>query len=177
MRESVFSSLGPLIEGSRCLDLFAGTGAYGLEALSRGADSVIFVENHTKALQALEVNRLAVLKSLEPAKPASSIAKADVFQWCAHAQVDIIFVDPPYSFLEKQGLLLLKRIADWLQNTPQARIILEAPGDWQSPQCQGIECIKRLGKTGKLEPSALIYACTKKDSAPTPRSEDGGFNP
>ncbi|MCB0386966.1 MAG: RsmD family RNA methyltransferase, partial [Bdellovibrionales bacterium] len=84
MREAVFSSLGPLVEGSRCLDLFAGTGAYGLEALSRGATAVSFVENDTKALRALKTNQDTVLKSLN-LQPGNKIqtSKADVFTWNA----------------------------------------------------------------------------------------------
>lgn len=158
MRESVFSSLGLVVESSHCLDLFAGTGAYGLEALSRGAKTVTFVENSAKALRLLEINKQAVLKSLElEAESSTQAAQADVFRWNPTQRVDLIFADPPYSLLEKQGEALLGQLALWLEPTPGARIILEAPGGWQAPDIEGIECIKRLGKSGRLEPSVLIY--------------------
>lgn len=159
MRESVFSSLGLLIQASHCLDLFAGTGAYGLEALSRGAKTVTFVENNARVLRALEANKQAVLKSLgfETENPTKT-AQADVFKWKPAQRVDLIFADPPYALLEKQGEALLKQIVLWLEPAPGARIILEAPGGWQPTDIEGIECIKRLGKSGRLEPSVLIFS-------------------
>ena len=54
IRETLFNWLGPTIEGSRCLDLFAGSGALGLEALSRGASEVVFVERSAQAVRVLE---------------------------------------------------------------------------------------------------------------------------
>ena len=158
MRESVFSSLGLVVESSHCLDLFAGTGAYGLEALSRGAKTVTFVENNAKVLRVLDTNKQAVLKSLKlDAEGSTQTAQADVFRWKPAQRMDLIFADPPYSLLEKQGEALLKQLALWLEPTPGARIILEAPGGWQPADIEGIKCIKRLGKKGKLEPSVLIY--------------------
>ena len=158
MRESVFSSLGPRVEGAHCLDLFAGTGAYGLEALSRGAASVTFVEQDAKALRILESNRKTVLKSLGmETKHSTHIAKADVFQWNSAQPVDLIFVDPPYSLLEKRGRNLLEKLASWIGPSAQARIIFEAPGDWEPPEIESLECMKRLGKKGRNEPSAIIY--------------------
>src|SRR5210317_1086641 len=64
MREAVFSSLGQRIEEALVLDIFAGSGSYGLEALSRGAKSVLFVDKHPQAVIALQQNLAVVLKSL-----------------------------------------------------------------------------------------------------------------
>src|SRR5277367_393404 len=64
MRQSVFSSLGALVEGARFVDLFAGSGAYGLEAFSRGASGGTFVERNAKASACLRTNIAAVCRSM-----------------------------------------------------------------------------------------------------------------
>ena len=74
MRQAVFSSLAALVPGATCLDLFAGTGSYGLEALSRGAEKVVFVERNPKALGCLRRNLAAVERSL--GSPLASAGRA-----------------------------------------------------------------------------------------------------
>ena len=64
MRQAAFSSLGALVTGAQFLDLFAGSGAYGLEALSRGAAGGVFVEKNAKAAACVRQNLAAVCKSL-----------------------------------------------------------------------------------------------------------------
>ena len=113
LRETLFNILGPRVEGSRFLELFAGTGAIGIEALSRGAALVVFVENHSAAVRLIREN----LSSLEitsearviPSKVSTAIAKlqnepADTF--------DFIFFDPPYSNEADYGATL-----DLLENS------------------------------------------------------------
>ena len=68
MREALFSSLGTRIEGARIADLFAGTGSYGLEAMSRGASGGIFVENSSVVVACLKKNLSAVSKAAAPKK-------------------------------------------------------------------------------------------------------------
>jgi 16S rRNA (guanine966-N2)-methyltransferase len=91
LRESLFSILQPELPGCRFVDLFAGTGAVGLEALSRGAERVVFVEIASKAVDvlrdniaSLKANRVTVLK--QPVKRALRGLEAD-----------IVFLDPPYE--------------------------------------------------------------------------------
>src|SRR6201984_2147335 len=72
LRETLFNILGPRVAGSRFLDLFAGTGAVGIEAISRGATSAVFVENHPAAVRLIREN----LASLEIATEARIIATA-----------------------------------------------------------------------------------------------------
>ena len=80
--------------GARVLDLFAGTGALGIEALSRGAASVMFVENDRQAISAIERN-------LAQTGLSGRIRKQDVFDFLSHASTaephDLIFADPPYD--------------------------------------------------------------------------------
>jgi len=94
VKGAIFSSLGDLIIGARVLDLFAGSGALGIEALSRGAASATFVENERRAVAAIERN-------LERTKLAGEVQPMDVFRfldrWAAAGTYDLIFADPPYA--------------------------------------------------------------------------------
>jgi 16S rRNA (guanine966-N2)-methyltransferase len=92
MREAIFSSLGAAVEGRAVLDLYAGTGAFGLEALSRGAASVTFVEQDRRALSALRKNIEAVgLGGRVVADDVSRALRSEP------AGFELAFVDPPYA--------------------------------------------------------------------------------
>jgi 16S rRNA (guanine966-N2)-methyltransferase len=97
VREAVFNALYSLddpIEGATVLDLFAGTGALGLEALSRGAAAATFVEHHRSATTALTAN----IETLGFAGVAT-VVRADARRWLANApHFDVAFLDPPYDF-------------------------------------------------------------------------------
>jgi len=98
LRETLFNILGPRVEGSRFLDLFAGTGAVGIEAISRGATSAILVESHYAAVRLIREN----LASLEIKAEARIIASAvnpalEKLQKERAAVFDFIFLDPPYA--------------------------------------------------------------------------------
>ena len=91
-REAVFSILGGDIVGARVLDLYAGSGSLGLEALSRGAAEAVFVERGDKALDALRRN-------VEAVALGGRIVAGDVAGFLRHhgGEHDIVFVDPPYA--------------------------------------------------------------------------------
>lgn len=95
VREAIFNALGSagLIEGALVADLFAGTGAIGIEALSRGASHCTFVERDRSALRALEEN----IDTLDLGS-RSRILRADAGPAATTLDVDIAFVDPPYEF-------------------------------------------------------------------------------
>jgi len=104
LRETLFNVLGALVTDSRFLDLFAGTGAVGIEALSRGAREAIFVEKHAPATALIKKN----LESLEIRKGARVFTsdallalKRLVEELTARARVDILFLDPPYAEKEQ----------------------------------------------------------------------------
>lgn len=95
VRAAWLESLGDTVRGARVLDLFAGSGALGLEALSRGAASVDFVENGAAALHSLKAN-VAALRATKKTR----IFKRDVLPWVqalASDAYDIAFVDAPYG--------------------------------------------------------------------------------
>jgi 16S rRNA (guanine966-N2)-methyltransferase len=91
-REGLFSSLGEASAGARVLDLYAGSGSLGLEALSRGASSAVFVERGRAALAALRANVAAV-------GLGGQVVAADVDAYLERAvgPFDLVFVDPPYA--------------------------------------------------------------------------------
>jgi len=76
VRETLFNWLAPSIQGARCLDLFAGTGALGFEALSRGATQVVFVENSRRAIEAIE-NSAKKLGAKEAVVPTRHLPTTD----------------------------------------------------------------------------------------------------
>lgn len=104
VREAVFSSLlsRSALEGARVLDLFAGSGAMGIEALSRGAGAATFVESDPRAVAAIEANLAATGLVAD-----ATVAKADVLAFLKRAAGtwDIAFVDPPYEFRRWPWLL------------------------------------------------------------------------
>jgi 16S rRNA (guanine966-N2)-methyltransferase len=92
LRETLFNWLMPWIGGARCLDLFAGTGALGIEALSRGAAEAVFVERDAALATALRAN-LARLKT------AGEVAEVPALDWLRRTPrpFDIVFLDPPFD--------------------------------------------------------------------------------
>lgn len=108
IREAVFSSLGARLVGARVLDLFAGTGALGLEAASRGAVSVLFVENGRGAAECLERNLATFQRNREVAcafSVARSAVEAQLRKLASAGETfSLIFADPPYG-QEAQELL------------------------------------------------------------------------
>jgi len=98
LRETLFNILGPRIAGSRFLDLFAGTGAVGIEAVSRGAAFVAFVERHQPAARLIGEN-LALLGISEGVRLVTSDVLAAIAKLNAErsAPFDFIFLDPPYA--------------------------------------------------------------------------------
>ena len=100
VKAAIFSSLGQEIINARVLDLFAGTGALGIEALSRGAASALFVEENAQAIAAIERN-------LKRTKLQGAIRRQDVFAFLRSSQsrqpFEIIFADPPYEKTKSGG--------------------------------------------------------------------------
>jgi len=97
LRETLFNILGPRVEGSRFLDLFAGTGALGIEAISRGAIAAVFAENHPAAVRLIRENLAALEINVEARIIASAVAPALAkLQSERAAAFDFIFLDPPY---------------------------------------------------------------------------------
>jgi len=104
VRTSLFSILGDSVVGARVADLFAGSGALGIEALSRGAAYCCFVENARPALAALKDN-LAKTRLAASAEILSCDAFAAVPQLEARGPFDLVLLDPPYRLLDERNPL------------------------------------------------------------------------
>jgi 16S rRNA (guanine966-N2)-methyltransferase len=156
MREAVFSSLGERVKSARFLDLFAGSGSYGLEATSRGAAGGLFVEKHPQAVEALNRNIQAVLKSLgNPDGLTLKVIRRDAMRFSSAERFDLIFMDPPYDLARSRGNELLKLVRELLNPDEPALLVYELPGDLGLP-ANGWNCLRRIGKTGTNEPSIAI---------------------
>lgn len=125
IRETLFNWLAPDIKGAHCLDLFAGSGALGLEALSRGAESSLLLEKHAGAAQQLNIN----LQLLQAGN--GRVEQADSLHWLKQQQpphpFDIIFIDPPFALNLWEPIAAALEDHHWLSD--EAVIYLEAPRD------------------------------------------------
>ena len=131
VKEALFSILGDRISGAAMLDLFAGTGAIGIEALSRGAARVMFVESHTASLKLLKTNlqQCGLLGNTEVYPGESRM----FFQHAARNGLtfDIIFADPPYR--DDSVSMLLPLLGQSAMILPHTAVILEHPTKHQIP--------------------------------------------
>ena len=154
LRESVFNSLAAFIPGARVLDLFAGTGSYALESLSRGARSAVCVDRATADV--IRANAAAVAKSMGLAELPLEVVTGDALAFTpAAADSDLIFIDPPWELWEREAEALAQAAARAAAPGDDARLILEAPGGFTVPIPEGWRLHKVLGK-GKGQPAATI---------------------
>jgi 16S rRNA (guanine966-N2)-methyltransferase len=118
VREALFSMLGD-VDGARVLDLYAGSGALGIEALSRGAASATFVDNDPRAVAALRRN-------LDAVGTEAQVRRQDALRFLSSARgaFDLVFIDPPYDSAVRVAGPLSERLPVVL--TRQARIVTES---------------------------------------------------
>ena len=104
VRETLFNWLGQDLDGKTCLDLFAGSGALGFEAASRGAEPVVMIEQDAVALAALKANAAALQAT------GVQIVRGDALHFArsANQRFDVVFVDPPYraGWIERMASFL-----------------------------------------------------------------------
>ena len=135
IRETVFNWLTPHLAGARCLDLFAGTGALGLEALSRGAADVLFIETSPIAVRSLLKN----IASLQATN--ATVRRADAVNYLQHPgadQFEIVFLDPPFTddlhgdlckLLDESSILATDALVYIEEDRAKPEVAL--PPDWQ----------------------------------------------
>lgn len=147
VREAIFNLLvnggyGNPLSGARVLDLFAGTGALGLEALSRGATHTTFVENGKAALTLLTRN-IALMR----AEAETTILRRDIRALGPNpgAPFDVVFLDPPYGKGLGEAALDAARIGNWL--APQALIVWEEGSAPSLPAGFTLEDSRKYGDT------------------------------
>jgi 16S rRNA (guanine966-N2)-methyltransferase len=166
MRQAVFSSLASRVPGARFLDLFAGSGAYGLEALSRGAQGGAFVEKNTKAAACIRQNIAAVCKSLRRDEADLQVVNADAITVGLELAgvPDLVFIDPPYEEIPALAAGLFARVSERLAGHPDPVVVFEMPGELTLAPV-GWTCVKRLGK-GVRQPTVCFFKPDRGGPAP-----------
>lgn len=157
MRQAVFSSLGARVEGARFADLFAGSGAYGLEAFSRGAAGGTFVERNAKAAACLRRNIAAVCRSVGRGEGELAVVEADALSvpTGVGAFPDLVFADPPYDLIGEVALSLFAKLSMSLPQDWSGLVVFEMPGE-AVLEPAGWSLLRRLGR-GARNPSAAFF--------------------
>jgi 16S rRNA (guanine966-N2)-methyltransferase len=166
VKEAMFASLQPVVPGARVLDLFAGSGALGLEALSRGAVSVTFVERDRKALEVIRRNIGTVgLPGTEVvAQPVARALAGDL----PGGPFDLVLADPPYRLPKAELAALLTALLEHLATT--ATVMLERPArDGTPPWPAGL----RQGDPRRYGDTALHRAEHDPGAGDTPDGAGG----
>lgn len=165
LREALFNICQGKIEGARFLDLFAGSGAMGLEALSRGAKSAVFIDNGRECLRCIEENT-----ELLKVERQSQAVYGDVFDQLKrltkrNAVFDIIYADPPYAIYgegEEEGVSLTAKVLAYIDEhidllAPEGDLFLEDARD-AMPEAVTEKLVNlRLKSTRRLGRSALQH--------------------
>jgi len=141
VRETLFNWLAPQLAGARCLDLFAGSGALGFEALSRGAGQVTFVERNADAVRQIRQN-LELLGAT-----GGRIEHADALIWTGTVPAQpfhIVFLDPPFAGGLVADALARLSAAGWL--TADARVYVESEAPLELPSGWSILRDKTAGQ-------------------------------
>ena len=171
LRETLFNVLGPGVAGSRFIDLFAGTGAIGIEALSRGALEVVFVENHGPAaalirrnLDSLGIREGATMLTADAVRGLEMLAfgKKD-----KSAPYDYVFLDPPYA-AAKDYARVLESLGSGNFLAPGGIVIAEHRRSFELPKEAGaLKCYRVLKQgDGALSFYRRAAVAGKNDSAP-----------
>jgi 16S rRNA (guanine966-N2)-methyltransferase len=127
VRESVFNLLGPDIQGTHAIDLFAGTGALGLEAISRGAVRATLIERHLPTVRLIEQNAAALGVAAQV-----EVVFGDAFGWSAAYTADqptplTLFCSPPFDFYVERQAPMLAMIGRWVEVAPAgSQMVVEA---------------------------------------------------
>lgn len=156
VRETLFNWLGQNLSGWHCLDLFAGSGALGFEAQSRGAASVTLVEQAPRVAKSLQA-AAALLN-----EPSLRVVCADALAYLARPQgapLDLVFLDPPYGqgWLDRIIMPLLPHLA------PGARLYLESEQPLPATLAPSLTCLKQ-GKAGQVHYHLYAFEPTHEPS-------------
>ena len=151
VRENVFNLVAPWVEGARVLDLYAGSGAMGLEALSRGADTVVFVEADRDAARTIERNLDKLRLS------SATVLRLDVTtglaqEAAAGRKYDLVLLDPPYAMTDYEALAryLPRVLAD------DGLLVLESPAR-SEPELPGL-AVRTTRKYGSTRVTVFEHA-------------------
>ena len=156
MKEDLFNILNPLVKGSVFLDLYCGSGAIGIEALSRGAERAVFVDSSKTAIAASEINLRKT--RLDQRAQLFLMSVKHALDRLAGAKFDIIFADPPYNSGELVPSLTLINKKRLLAD--DGIIAVECPNDMEMPEFPGL-VLYRQKKYSQMQ--FLFYRNEGKD--------------
>lgn len=146
IKESIFNIIGPFFDGGIVLDLFAGSGGLGIEALSRGADKAIFVEKDGRAFQTLQENikkcrydQVTELFKADANRAVKGLLKREI-------EIDYLFIDPPYQKSDYYDLVL--KLVDGGKIAENAIILCEHTSELSLPESYGSFTLQREEKYG-----------------------------
>ncbi|MEF2965276.1 16S rRNA (guanine(966)-N(2))-methyltransferase RsmD [Paenibacillus sp. M1] len=170
VKEALFSMIGPYFDGGAALDLFAGTGGLGIEALSRGMDKAVFIDQEHKSIEVVRANLKAT--GLEN--------KAEVYRNDAERALkalakrgtafDLVFLDPPYRL--KHGEKLMETMSSLQLLNEKATVVLEYESSFVYPESFGRFTEMRKAQYG--ETAISIYRYNNEDTETSPGEEPGG---
>lgn len=162
VKEALFSMIGPYFDGGAVLDLFAGTGGLGIEALSRGMDKAVFVDLEYKSIEVVRSNL----------KAAGLEDKAEVYKNDAEralkalakreAAFDLVFLDPPYRLKHVDKLMATMDSLKLLK--PEATIVVEYDSSFEYPDSFGP--FKEVRKAKYGEAAVSVYNYEQQESSP-----------
>jgi 16S rRNA (guanine966-N2)-methyltransferase len=144
LRETLFNILGPAVQDSLFVDLYAGTGAIGIEAISRGARQTILIESHPKAARLIRENlaTLKIVSSFELMEADALVGLGNIAG--RHLLADFLFLDPPYERTEEHV-----RVLEFLDQSrivaPQGLVIVEHRSGMKTPgRLDRLECTRQV---------------------------------
>lgn len=144
LRETLFNVLAPLIVGARFLDVFAGTGAIGIEALSRGASEAVFIESHQPAAALIKQNLASLgIRTGVSVLALDAVRGLEKLAAKPNAKFDLAYIDPPYSDAE-QYAKVLEAVAKSPLFHPESRIAIEHRRSFDLPAVAGLTTVRRL---------------------------------
>jgi len=145
VKESVFNILGTFVVERNVLDLFAGSGNLGLEALSRGAASCVFVDSSKAAMKVIEMN-IAGCRFQDKAKTYLCEFKSAI-QRFKENQFDLVFLDPPYH--KNLGIEALELLSDVISD--EGVVVFETDGDEEVPEQIGNFAMYDVRRYGRIK--------------------------
>lgn len=159
VKEAIFSMIGPYFDGGNVLDLFAGTGGLGIEALSRGMDKGVFIDMEKKSVEVVHDNlktsgleEQAEVYRNEAGRALKTLAKRDI-------RFDLVFLDPPYRLKNAAALMLSMHEFGLLNNG--ATIMVEHESGFRYPDgVEGFAC-RRRAVYGETAVTIYTYGTTE----------------
>lgn len=166
VKEAIFSMIGPYFDGGTALDLFAGTGGLGIEALSRGMDRAVFIDMDKKSVDVVRENLKAAgfgdsaeVYRNEAERALKALSKRDV-------KFDLVFLDPPYRL--KTADKLMEEMHELGLLNERAVILVEHDAEHRYPEAFGAFRSRRLALYGETAVAIYDYTEDKPEGAVSP---------